>query len=233
MARLDIPPRYRAGLALIRDLDADTTRLISDALDSIPALKSDNSSSPPNLEESVMNSLANIPKLTKTQFRTITEALLSLYGVKASRELPLEEFVEAISDAQESLQPENARWTPDDKKKFQSTLAALLSAKMFGLATKIIDLRTEDEHVFCHARIITDLRPVFSQNIEDGPQGMIIVNLLKVAYHDSSSEHSELMVSLTADDLQTLRKIIDRAEAKARSLKSHMSNVRLFGTGRD
>src|SRR5207253_649802 len=94
------------------------------------------------------------------------------------------------------------------------------NADLFGLATKVYDLSTGDERTFCHARILTDLRPVFGPNLEDGPKAMLVVHHLKLAYHGDSDKHQEFHISLDADDLETLKKIIERAETKAKSLKS-------------
>ena len=94
-------------------------------------------------------------------------------------------------------------------------------------------MRTEDERVFCQARILTDLRPVFGQVIEDGPKAMVVVHLLKLTFHKGSEKHQEFFVSLDGDDLKTLRGLIDRAEAKAKTLKSSIKDVRLFGAPKE
>ena len=94
-----------------------------------------------------------------------------------------------------------------------------------------MDVATDDERIFCHARILTDMRPVFGSEIESGPAGMVIVHLMKIAFHDATSkDHKEFYVSLDSDDLQTLKKIAERAEVKASTLKSKFSDVRFFHT---
>lgn len=235
MARLTIPERHRAGVALIRQLDADSVRAIRLALDSVLAERTLDEGSPSErgTEDLVASMVTTVPRMAKSDLRKIADALISLYAAKAVREIALEEFVERISDALESLDSGEAKLPPDERKQFRDNLTTLLSADMFGIAAKVVDLRTDDERVFCRARILTDLRPVFGSRIEDGPQGMVVVHLLKLAYHSASEEHPEFFVSLDSDDLQTLRKLIDRAEAKARSLKSHLKNTRLFGIAKD
>jgi hypothetical protein len=129
----------------------------------------------------------------------------------------------------ESLDSPDLRLPHAERAQFKEKLVTLLGAEVFGIVSKAWDLRTDDERVFCHARILTDLRPVFGQTIEEGPMAMVVVHLLKLAFHRGFEKHQEFYVSLDGDDLKTLRAVIDRAEAKARTLKSSIKDVRLFG----
>lgn len=62
---------------------------------------------------------------------------------------------------------------------------------------------------------------------------MVVVHLLKLGYHSAAERHQEFFVSLDSDDLQTLRNLIDRAEAKAKSLKTSLRGIRLFGIAKE
>jgi hypothetical protein len=162
-------------------------------------------------------------------FRQVLEVLATLYQIKSARDASVEEFVDDVCDAMESLDSD-LRLPHAERADFAGKLLTLLNADLFALVTKALDLATEDERTFCHARILTDLRPVFGANIEDGPAAMIIMHTMKLAYHEQGKDkHSEFYVSLDAKDLETLRKLIDRAEAKARALNSSVKSVRLFG----
>jgi len=229
MAKLTIPVRYRDGVSLISRLDQESAKAIRSTLDDVFSERDENSS----LEEAVSNAIARVPKVSKPELRTIIETLLSLYGLKASRETPLERFVEEIREAHESEDSAGRRSSDEDKERFKNNLTTLLSANVFGLAAKVVDLRTEDERLFCHARILTDLRPVFGSQIEDGPQGMIVVHLLKLGYHDASGKHSEFYVALDSDDLEALKRVLNRAEEKSKSLRSYLKDVRLFGLAKE
>jgi len=212
-------------------LDPTSAEAIKNTLDAVFAQHDERSSST-SLEEAVSNAIPKVPNLSKSDLRTIIETLLSLYGVRAEREVSLDRFVEEISAAHESSDS-GVHSGGEDRQRFQSNLATLLSADVFGLAAKVVDLRTDDERLFCHARILTDLRPVFGPKIEDGPKGMIVVHLLKLGYHDANGKHSEFYVALDSDDLQSMKKLISRAEEKARSLRSYLKGTRLFGLGEE
>ncbi len=113
-------------------------------------------------------------------------------------------------------------------------MLALLGAEAFTLTAKAQDLQTDDERTFCRARILTDLRPVFGTNIEDGPKGMVIIHLLKLGFHQASERHhDEFYVALDADDLQTLKKVVERAQSKAKILRATVSNLPVLGVAKE
>lgn len=63
---------------------------------------------------------------------------------------------------------------------------------------------------------------------------MVIVHLLKLGFHQASeSKHDEFYVSLDSDDLETLKKVVERAELKARILKSSVPKVPILGVVRE
>jgi len=106
-----------------------------------------------------------------------------------------------------------------------------LGAEVFGIISKIDDLRTESQHVFCHARVVTDLRPVFGSDVQKGPMAILVTHNLKIAYHGSGGSGThELYVSMDASDLSELKDVILRAEAKAKTLRPIVdSRIKLLG----
>lgn len=171
------------------------------------------------------------PRTNIANFTTILEVLATLYEIKSQRDTSVEEFVDDVCDAMERLDSPEYRIQHSERADFAGKLLTLLNAELIGLVAKAHDLATEDERTFCHARILTDLRPVFGHNVEDGPRAMIAMHTLKLDFHQQGSDdHGEFYVTLDAEDLQSLRKLIDRAEAKARTISSVVNrNIRLFG----
>jgi hypothetical protein len=235
MAKLNIPERYRPGVSMIRQLTEADVREIRAALDGVltSGASEEDLASNKKLGDIATAATASVTHANVPDLKQVGEALVALYAVKAMRDVSIEEFADRVSDAMESLDQEKLRLPRAEREQFKQKLITLLSADVFGLMSKVLDLRTDDERVFCHARILTDLRPVFGSRIEDGPKGMVVVHLLKIGYHAGSEDHHEFFVSLDMNDLQTLRKLIDRAEAKAKSLKSAITDVRLFGIAKE
>lgn len=97
--------------------------------------------------------------------------------------------------------------------------AVILSISFNIVAIKAKELQLESERTFCDARILTDIRPVFRDKVGDKPEAMIVVHTLKIVAHEATG-HKEFYVALDAEDIQSLKKTLERAEDKARSLKN-------------
>jgi hypothetical protein len=228
VARLNIPRRYQAGVSEIRKLDTEAANKIRAALDRVFAnQQQDSTVAEP--DDIAATAIAALPHKSTVDVKSIGLALAALYSVKSQNDFPVDEFADEVSDAMELLSEEELRLLPNERDKFKASLITLLNADLFALAAKAYDLKTDDERTFCHARILTDIRPIFGQHIEEGPKAMVVVHLLKLGYHQGNEKHQQFYVSLDAQDLETLRKVIDRAEAKAKTLKSAVKGTRLFG----
>lgn len=86
------------------------------------------------------------------------------------------------------------------------------------LACKSMNVLTAHEHIFLNARIFSDIRPVFGNSTES-IQAAVVVHNLKITYRQSS-EDKEFFVALDSDDIETLKKIIARAESKTTAVAS-------------
>jgi hypothetical protein len=234
MAKLNVPERYRAGVSAIRALDEQSVQAIRAALDGTGRRESEDSTTSlgtPN--DLAISALATVPTLRSVDVKRIAEAIAALHGVRSSRDVSNEEFAEDVCDAMQALPSDELRLPQAERASFKSKLLTLLNAEVFSLAAKVFDLATEDERTFCNARIVTDLRPVFGSEIEGGPKAMVVVHLLKLAYHQRGDSHENFYVSLDASDLKSLRQIIDRAELKARTLESAVKDIRVLGISKE
>ncbi|MGB6686287.1 MAG: hypothetical protein WBE76_00425, partial [Terracidiphilus sp.] len=222
MARLSIPARYRAALSSIRSLSDDNVRAIRAVLEQaqtairrVADQKTGESIDPDDIVKSLQISGTNVPI---KNLRDVLEAILSLYVLKSRKDISTEQFVDDVCDAMERLDPAQ-RIEHENRADYAGKLRTLLNANSFAIVTKAIDLATEDERTFCQARIITDLRPVFGQHVEDGPQAMVVVHLLKLAFHEQGNarDHGEFYVALDTSELSELNSLWCNRPFSARS----------------
>jgi len=219
---LDIPQKYRQGVFKISQLDDRTVQGIRKVLDAVTVTD----------EFRYGDVISAISSLDQTD-KEVGEAIGTLYGVRGANDVPLEEFVD---DVIESMDSEPQWQLPHDKREgFRRNLRSVLGAEVFSLRSKVFDLQTEDERTFCCVRILTDLRPVFGSNVADGPKGMVVVHLLKLGFNRGGSkrQHEEIYVSLDAEDLETLRRVLERASSKAKTLKSVVPTLPVFGVAKE
>ena len=100
-------------------------------------------------------------------------------------------------------------------------LSMLLNNRQLYFASKSLDLLTEYENIFISARILSDIRPIFSQSVEKPLEAGMITHLLHIHYHHGDQiEHKDLYLALDANDLKSLKETIEREEAKIKSLNS-------------
>jgi hypothetical protein len=215
----------------IRRLDERTVQEIRKALDKPDETRpsTDNGLEVPRDPDIVaIAAVRSVASLNVAEFGQIAESLAGLYTARSMRDVPIAEFVEDVCDAMESVPQEELRLPPAEREPFKEKLRTLLSSDFFAIVAKAYDLATE-ERTFCSARILTDLRPVFGARVEDGPQAMVVLHTLKLTYHEGSQKHQDFFLSLDASDLKALRKVLDRAEAKADTLRPAVKDIRLFG----
>ncbi len=122
--------------------------------------------------------------------------------------------VDAAKGELEELKKDKEEWAA-----FTRDLAALLACdESLGVTAKVLSVRREYGNVFCSARILTDIRPVFGPDPSRTPLAAAIVHTLHIAHHEGDS-HEDFYVALDAEDLRKLRDQIERAVKKEASLK--------------
>lgn len=142
--------------------------------------------------------------------------LVSLY--RAADGAPHQFAGDAVDAAKAELQDlsmNDEEWTA-----LTHDLETLLSCHgSLGVTAKVISVRREYGNVFCTARIMTDIRPVYGPDPSRAPLAAAIVHMLRISHHAGDS-HEDFYVALDAEDLRKLRDQIDRAMKKEASLKA-------------
>lgn len=170
--------------------------------------------------------IASATELDKKPAGGIVSMLMSLY--RAIEDTPIHEFAGEVCDALRisgKVEAKEVDWSS-----FMQDLTALLSCdKTFGVAAKALDIRQQNPHVYCNARILTDIRPVFTDDPAEGPNAAFVVHTLRISTHEEGdfSTVKDFFLSLDADDLKELRRLIDRAVTKEAALKSLIEDTKV------
>ncbi|MGO8760115.1 MAG: hypothetical protein ACLQG3_18520 [Terracidiphilus sp.] len=205
MAEYTIPEAQQPPLNLLRTIsDAAFSELAS------------------GLEQSP-DDLPRIDGIPEGDASSVKDAVMELYRVREFFEEDLDDFVPEIAVALR----EAVKFPIEETDQFQDRLKKVLSIGTLGIAAKAASLKLEFERRFCSARIVTDARPVYLGSPSKPPSAVMVTHTLRVSFHDNTSELREIYISLDDDDLITLRQLIDRAEAKAHSLRSVFDAARI------
>jgi hypothetical protein len=216
----EIPKEDIAAIATIKAMPSASVDALLIALKSVP----------PTVEtEEVAKRVAeHVPSVTARQLEAILDTLRGLYYVRelAGVERPtfLEDFMEGFQIVPE-LRVERSE-VPKLREKFEK----LLNVDAFNLLAKAKRLQRDGERLYCDAKIISDIRPVFGAEPTARPIGAVVTHTLKIGYHEGEA-HREFHIILDSVDLDALSGIISRAEAKDGTLRDLLREIRLSDLG--
>ncbi len=215
MATLRIPEQYRSGLAKLRSLSDESFEKLLVALQKSPPMV--------KAEELSDRVAPEVPGIAKNDLGKIIRTLSSLYFVRVDAEVSTKRLASDVCAAMQSTGDEELKLSEPEQPKFKDRLEKLLSVDSLSHASKAVGLRGDFARLFCDAKILTDLRPIFAKP-EEPPVGAVITNTLKLGYHEGRN-HREFYLTLDAEDISNLRKVLIRAESKAKSLKALLEKI--------
>ena len=161
-------------------------------------------------------------KVKHSDIENIILTIFALYWLKERDSLSTQEVVDAIGA---SLSKSNLKDVGAERiNSITVRLRALLEAdKSLSITSKAFDVMTEHPNIFCGARILSDIRPVFTK-AADSASGAVIIHNLQIGFHNLG-DHREFYVALDANDIQVLKDVILRAETKAKSLEAILNKA--------
>jgi hypothetical protein len=128
--------------------------------------------------------------------------------------------------AEEIVKAEGLNFTPEVRSAATAFLVSLMELPAIITSAKASDLLTEYDRIFGDARIVTDIRPVFMEDPHELANGAVIVSTLKVQYQDARG-NSSFYVALDTQDLEALKKVVDRALSKIDTVKERLDRAGL------
>jgi hypothetical protein len=206
-----IPPTHRDAIAALRDLADDQFEQLRANLDDAPAFAGAS-----GLTEHASRGEGQTPD----EAQSMVLALLSLYAQLKFHGWTSEDLANGV--AHSSDLPDGAK----EPQVLAQRVHALLELESVITTGRAIDLLTEHEHLFHSARVLTDIRPVFSDDPKEPPSGALVIESLKVEYFDEGSTRS-LYLALSTAELRNLRDTVDRALEKSDTVHSLLEQVGL------
>lgn len=218
MPSISVPDTYHSGIDVL-------TRITEDQFSQL--LSSIESATPALFASGLASQIApSIEGVKSRDVREVVDSLIAMYAVRTRLNIPVADFATSISNAIDDFGEED--FSEEDKSRLANRLTQLLEIeKPLGITAKANDILTEHEHVFCTARILTDIRPIYQADLASTPSEAVITHTLKLTYHHDR-EHKEFYVALDSDDLQTLKAAIERAEFKEQGAKSLLSKANVL-----
>lgn len=113
----------------------------------------------------------------------------------------------------------------DAAQRFRTTLEGLVNAPAVKRVAKAVDLIQERDRLVQLVRIVTDVRPVFADDLV-APTAALVLHDLRLTYHEDGEFHT-FSAALDHSDLLNLQSAVKRAIEKSELLKSWLSQHEL------
>jgi hypothetical protein len=221
LIKMEIPPipeRYVPGFNILINLTDEQVESFVNALSKAkPALN------PAQLAEQLEGQVVGLDE------EDIEEILLAVGSIYSLRDILEEAAPHAENFISDSVRETDGIIIPEswDDGRFVSMLKRILAFEpALGITVKAMDLLRDHERMFCSARMITDIRPIFPQDVKKGPGGSVIVHQLKISYHQDS-DIKEFFVAMDSEDIAELKRILERAAEKSQVIKKQLSFARI------
>jgi len=209
MAKYHLPTRFRSGFKTLIDLDINSVNVLIERLKIFEI-----GGGPKRL-------IAHLHDLPIPNIEEVARTIFSFGSILIDKKIDLPvvaaELVEnIISTNQDGL----------DTAKIDSYITNLISilanCQSIKISYKALALSSEVTNVFRDSTIITDLRLISADKLEDKNRYTIITQQLRVIYTSDDSDKT-IYLNLDRDDLETLREQIDRALAKEIMIREEYS----------
>jgi hypothetical protein len=209
---LTIPKEYERGITVIKSLsDSDVGRILDVLKDKGPGAE------PTDIVSEIRPTL---PQLSDNDLKEFVDTLYSLYFLRASADVTVDQFVNDLAGAiRESSNKDIQTSDPQELGHLRSKFRSLLTVRPLSLQSKANELQRDFANIFWNAKIFTDIRPVWDSDVKKPPAGTVITNTLKLEYHHTGG-HGELYLYVNKDNIDTLLAVLKRAKNKMATLES-------------
>jgi hypothetical protein len=209
MADLVIPEKYKNGVVKLLELSEDSFRQIISAFEGVgPKLF------PDDLSSQVISKIKGVSSEDLSEMIATLMSLSSyrIYDDSTAEELA-DQVVQAATEAGLPIKSNKERIA------FKDRLIKFFELNTLYVSAKALGILQSNENLFCTARILTDIRPVFGSDPKVAPTAAVMVHMLDLSYHKKTGEVQHLYIAMDSLDIETLREALDRAEMKTESLK--------------
>ncbi len=218
MTNLSIPDKDIEPLQKLASLSDDERLKLLNAIKQIE----------PTLQLGKLNSkIAEKVDLDKQELLPIIKMFGSMYRGRISSDVSAEMFAADLNKSLQIIEESPFKEMDDNQR---NTLTSYISEILaldnsLGITVKALGVMTEHEHVYCRARVLTDMRPIFGENIEK-PDAFVTIHTLRIGYHDNK-EHKDIFIAMDRNDVKELIDMLKRAEQKEEALDSFLNDSKL------
>ena len=211
MRRFAVPRQYQDGLKVLAQLssaEAEEFRAKFGAADHFRSV-----------QELERLAAASLPSDHADEADDVLDALLALRGQVRHGDLDASTLASAVAGM-----PEIGLENEAEGERFADLLAHLLESQTIVTTAAAAELLVQNERSFRGARVLSDIRPVFADDVAEPPRGAVLLHTLQVGYWGADGSAEALEFALDQRDLKQLKETVERALAKAETLKTFLES---------
>ena len=196
--QLRLPPAQIADLVRIREIPKSELALLVESVAAVTA-------HPLRYESLKKLFETRLPEQPPSHVESLARQLLQLRGLVRQRDIAVSEVVAAIPDA---IRVAGTAWSTAEIDKWFSIsdeLIGLIGCPPVRMVSSALDLSYDYANLLQTIRVITDIRPIFSESA-DSIDGAVVTYTLRLKYDSRDGDHSLSIAVDTAD----IRRLLDQ-----------------------
>lgn len=184
-----------------------------------------------DIEEMTDKIAENISTIPYDDLSSIMRILDMFYYIREMNNVDLSIFIDDIIEGVQYSSYDDINLEKLEASSLKTKLEKLLNIRPLKLISKATIIQRDGERLYCESKILSDIRPVFDDDVSVVPSGAVITHTLKITYH-LGRDRQEFHVVLNAEELASLHEVIARAQMKEKTLQVLMKNTNIDNLGR-
>jgi hypothetical protein len=151
---------------------------------------------------------------------SVKSAAFSLLLSRARSRSPIDQFVTELGQTISSV----PGFDPALVNRLKARATTILSIRALDLVAKAHDVLLEHANAFSTSRVISDVRPVFGEDVGAQPMGAVLVHMLSIVYRNAGKREN-FVVALDEKDIDRLLEVLERAKIKQQTLRDTLNTA--------
>jgi hypothetical protein len=214
-----IPEDYKFGIKVIIALkDSDLAKIIQ-ILNGTPVVL--------NVRKFNQKIFSQIDFIEPQEAKNLIDTIGSLYDLRLSLNISNEEFADEIVEVIQESSDKSLKLDEGNVENFKQRLSSLLDIESLSLRAKATNLIVDHQTIFRDAKLISDIRPIFGNDVEEKPIATVLIHTLKIEYVENN-DLRDFHVALDDKDVTNLIALLKHTQLKAENLKGFVKSVGLL-----
>lgn len=218
MADLRVSDVMRPALEMLAGLSEDAVDELRSVLEQNPDVLFS--------RQAAREHASKLRKIPPERAESLTENVVALLYFKGAHGTPTQEMLRDINATLQRTGKDKPAFTKEQLARLEKNLSRILDGSSLLPAAKALSVASDVPRLFTDARILSDLRPIFGEDVTALPVGAVISHSLRVTYAEEGNE-KEFFVYLDSDDLKNVQEQIERALKRDSTLRSLLEKTKL------